>query len=336
VSVSSPLPTPVLSPNREPARPAAGFTLVEVLIVIAIIALLASLLLPALARVREIGRRAKCAKNVNQIIVAQNSFNASRASRGGDAYIVTQLTPQGDPIRNNTVGNTTGAILSDGSRAFVALTRRNLLDSLGSFACPSDSYIAVIDQTSRNIPQWDGTAPTNSPTDNFDFPTESLTGSVPGANWVPAASTAGSEKGHTYFSYSQQTVNQVRDCSLAPRMNAKIIMVADRNPWSVARTGIATTASVADVVSAGTFNHNREGQSVGFMDGRTEWLEDARLYNLPVSPSTAGTVGFDYIYDGAAVLSTEPSTTPSSTHVQQGIGSANGSTGTNWGIWLTD
>src|SRR4051812_40060999 len=47
--------------------PARAFTLVELLVVIGIIALLLSILLPALSRVRESSRRATCLANINEL-----------------------------------------------------------------------------------------------------------------------------------------------------------------------------------------------------------------------------------------------------------------------------
>ena len=51
-----------------------GFTLVELLVVIAIIALLMAILLPALGRAREMGKRAVCMNQIKQLQVAWNMY----------------------------------------------------------------------------------------------------------------------------------------------------------------------------------------------------------------------------------------------------------------------
>ncbi len=62
--------------GRQARLPHAAFTLVEMLVVIAVIGILFSLLLPAVQSAREAGRRVQCANNVKQISLALRSYVA--------------------------------------------------------------------------------------------------------------------------------------------------------------------------------------------------------------------------------------------------------------------
>ena len=108
------------------------FTLLELLIIIAIIAILASLLLPALGKAKEQGMRTKCTSNIKQIGLAISSY-----SNDFDDYIIP-ASPEYNNYHTWVQGLIIWGYLEKGNfHGEVTDFRTTTTRPAGVFSCPS-------------------------------------------------------------------------------------------------------------------------------------------------------------------------------------------------------
>ena len=109
-----------------------GFTLIELLVVMAIVAILAALLLPALGRAKEQARRVQCVSNLKQVSLAIKLFALEQ-----EGYYPWHIVP-GE-------GGTYGPFAGESWRNLISVS--NDLSTPKVLVCPSDTATktAIID-----------------------------------------------------------------------------------------------------------------------------------------------------------------------------------------------
>lgn len=119
-----------------------AFTLIEVLVVIAIIAVLASLLLPALSKAKLKAQGIACNNNMRQLSLAASLYADDNADRLVNNHGIQETLA----THQNWVNNVEDWLSADGNTNLAAITTGKLApyvhENYAIFKCPSDHSIA--------------------------------------------------------------------------------------------------------------------------------------------------------------------------------------------------
>jgi len=277
-----------------------GFTLIELLVVISIIALLIAILLPSLAKAKELANRAVCSANVRGIIQSMVIYAQSNESQ-----FPSVVPPSSTTYQNNT-GNTGGTNGENASAPAVInalyntpIHQGNVMACLWlmvlngqmtpkSFICPSDPI------ATSPSPEFDSTQQYYS---NF--------GVINGT-----ASTTGQGESYSIACpwYTNGSTTEVGGWWNDNAASSDLPLVSDMAPANASGSG--TTNRITTTPQSNTYgpyiynsgNHGGAGQNVGFGDDHVSWETNPYV-------GEAGDNIFTYVTTTAASGTTPASST---------------------------
>jgi prepilin-type N-terminal cleavage/methylation domain-containing protein len=218
-----------------------GFTLIELLVVIAIIALLVSILLPSLSRARELAKRAVCMANLNGIGKAMGLYKAGN----NDSYPFIDdgsTTAPTEDLTDTTVTSETddlGLKLAVNPMENLNLLVKGDYTSWKMFRCPSVSGDVAPGRTSTN--------------DVYGF-------KVDGKVYTDYA-------GHNGYPYNVAAANPA---ALNDNLNAGVGIVGDKHGDSLVEFD-RVTGSATKVNDGAGYNHKDDGINILFAGLNVAW-----------------------------------------------------------------